>query len=66
MMPRIESRLLYGDHIAERGRDLYRAACARDLEGIVGKWAEGTYQADGRGTSWVKIKTPGYSEMEAR
>ena len=57
IMPKIESRLLFLDHLSERGRDLYRVACARDLEGIVGKWAGGPYQADGRGTSWVKIKT---------
>jgi bifunctional non-homologous end joining protein LigD len=66
IMPKIERRLLYLDHIAECGRDLYRAACAREVEGIVGKWADGTYQADGRGTSWVKIKNPDYSQMEAR
>jgi ATP-dependent DNA ligase len=65
-MPRIETRLLYLDHIAERGRGLYRAACARDLESIVGKWAEGTYQSHGRCTSWVKVKNPKYSQMVDR
>jgi bifunctional non-homologous end joining protein LigD len=29
VLPTIETRLLYLDHIAERGRDLFRAACAR-------------------------------------
>lgn len=48
LMPRVESRVLYLDHIAERGAALFRAACARDLEGIVAKWASDTYQADGR------------------
>ena len=28
------------------------------------KWARGTYQCDGRGTSWLKIKNPEYSQME--
>jgi len=31
----------------QRGRDLFRVACERDLEGIVGKWAHGTYQTTG-------------------
>ena len=30
-------------------------SCERDLEGIVAKWRNGTYQCDGRGASWVKI-----------
>ena len=32
----------------------------------MGKWANGTYQTDGRCTSWVKFKNPEYSQMEAR
>lgn len=28
--------------------------------------AEGTYQTDGRGTSWLKIKNPDYSQMAGR
>jgi bifunctional non-homologous end joining protein LigD len=66
IMPKVESQLLYLDHITERGRDLYRVACRRDLEGILAKWAYGTYQADGRGTSWLKIKNPEYSQMVDR
>jgi len=53
-------------HLAERGRDLCRVACERDLEGIVGKWAHGTYQTDGRRTSWVKIKNPKYTQIRDR
>jgi bifunctional non-homologous end joining protein LigD len=66
IMPRVESRLLYLDAVKARGTDLYRAACERDLEGIVAKWARGVYQADGRGTSWLKIKNPEYSQMDGR
>jgi bifunctional non-homologous end joining protein LigD len=66
IMPTVECRLLYLDAIAERGIDLYRAACARDLEGIVAKWAHGTYQSDERVTSWLKIKNPRYSQMAGR
>jgi len=51
IMPRIESRLLYVDHVAKRGTALHREACKRDLEGIVAKWADGPYHSDGIRTS---------------
>ncbi len=54
------------DHIPQHGRDLYRATCDRDLEGIVAKWAAGTYQTDGRRTSWLKVKNPECSQMIRR
>jgi bifunctional non-homologous end joining protein LigD len=66
IMPRIDSRLRYLDHIEGRGEDLFRAACECDLEGVVGKWANGSYLSDHRTTSWVKIKNPRYSQMEGR
>jgi len=34
IMRAVETRLLYVDHVAERG-DLFRVTCERDLEGIV-------------------------------
>jgi ATP-dependent DNA ligase len=66
IMPRVESRLLYVDHIRDRGTALFKAACERDLEGIVGKWADGRYETDGVSTSWVKVKNPDYSHMVGR
>jgi ATP-dependent DNA ligase len=39
IMPSIETRLLYLDHVERRGCDLFRVACERDLEGIVAKWS---------------------------
>lgn len=66
VLPKIDCRLLYLDHLVERGRDLFRVACERDLEGVVGKWARGTYQAGGRRTSWLKIKNPDYSQIRDR
>jgi bifunctional non-homologous end joining protein LigD len=66
IMPRAAGRLLYLDHISMRGRDLFRAACEQDLEGIVAKWAPGTYQCDRRFTSWLKIKNPNYSQIRDR
>jgi hypothetical protein len=65
-MPRMDSRLLYVDHLAGRGCDLYRAACERDLEGIVAKWSLGPYRADSVMTSWIKIKNPAYSQAQGR
>lgn len=66
IMPAVECRVLYLDHLVERGRDLFRVACDRDLEGVVAKWAEGTYQADARRTSWLKVKNLDYSQMVER
>ena len=43
IMPRIDSRLVYLDHVVGRGVDLFAAVCARDLEGIVAKWKHGRY-----------------------
>jgi bifunctional non-homologous end joining protein LigD len=66
IMPRIDSRLLYVDDVRRRGTELFRAACARDLEGIVAKWRDGRYEMDGVSTSWVKVKNPQYSQMAGR
>jgi bifunctional non-homologous end joining protein LigD len=66
ILPKVESRVMYVDHVPKRGVDLFAAACRRDLEGIVAKWAHGSYNADGRATSWLKIKHPEYSQMDGR
>jgi ATP-dependent DNA ligase len=60
IMPRVDDRLVYLDHVERRGVDLFTAVCAHDLEGIVAKWTCGTYHADGVTTSWLKIKNPAY------
>ena len=56
--------LLYVDHVAGEGVELFRMVCERDLEGIVAKLAAGCY--DPANTSWVKIKNPSYSQAEGR
>jgi len=66
IMASVESRLRYLDHVEGRGVDLFKLACERDLEGVVGKWADGSYLSDPHTTSWVKIKNPSYSQMEGR
>jgi len=47
-----------------RGVDLFRSACAMDLEGIVAKLATGTYDPDN--PTWRKIRKPRYSQLEGR
>jgi len=59
IIPLVDCRLLYLDHIRARGCALFEVACAEDLKGVVAKYAAGTYQTDGRSTSWLKIK-PGF------
>lgn len=48
------------------GPALFQLACALDLEGVVGKWAAGTYRSDGASTSWLKVKNSSYSQIEGR
>jgi ATP-dependent DNA ligase len=59
------SRLLYVDHVIGRGEDLFRLACARDLEGVVAKWKRGRYM-EGERTSWIKIKNRRYTQSIGR
>jgi bifunctional non-homologous end joining protein LigD len=66
VMPAIDCRLLYLEHLSERGVDFFQVCCERDLEGIVAKWARGTYQKATRSTSWLKIKNPHYTQMRDR
>ena len=66
IMPWVESRLMLLEPIERRGCQFFELACERDLEGIVAKWANGSYQTDGQGTSRLKIKNPHYSQAEGR
>ena len=63
IMPTGDSRVHLVEHVPENGVDFFAAACRHDLEGIVAKWKDGTYQS-GPGTSWLKIKNPAYSQWE--
>ena len=56
--------MLYVDHIAGRGVDLFRAVCEQDVEGIVAKLASAPYTPDA--TTWVKIKNRAYTQAEGR
>jgi bifunctional non-homologous end joining protein LigD len=66
VLPTIETRLRYVDHVEERGGALFAEVCRVDAEGIVGKWAGGAYFVDGTTTSWVKVKNPDYTQVVGR
>jgi bifunctional non-homologous end joining protein LigD len=65
ILPQRDSCVRFVDHIQHRGTDLFRAACAHDVEGVVAKWRDGTYQS-GPHTSWLKIRNPHYSQWDGR
>lgn len=49
--------LIVSDHVEARGRELFAAASARGLEGIVAKRLDSPYRAGRRSADWVKVKT---------
>jgi ATP-dependent DNA ligase len=53
-------------HLERRGCELFLAACDRDLEWIVAKWARGPYRCDGVSTSWIKAKNPACTQADGR
>jgi len=48
-------RVRYSEHIAEKGEELFEAARAKGLEGIIGKIKDSTYSGS-RTSSWLKLK----------
>jgi ATP-dependent DNA ligase len=64
IIPAQPSAVLYVDHIAGNGVQLFDAVCARDLECMVAKLANAPYTPEA--TTWVKIKNPAYSQAERR
>jgi bifunctional non-homologous end joining protein LigD len=57
--------LLYAQHVVYNGRELFRQACALDLEGIVAKLASAPYRST-QPPHWLEIKNPAYSQGERR
>ncbi|MGI6228969.1 MAG: DNA ligase D, partial [Christensenellales bacterium] len=45
----------YSGHVAGKGGDCFKAACAADFEGIVGKRADSRYLGT-RNSDWIKLK----------
>jgi bifunctional non-homologous end joining protein LigD len=48
-------RVHYSEHIAEKGQELFEAARAKGLEGIIGKVRDSAYSGT-RTSSWLKLK----------
>lgn len=55
-----DSLVLYSKHVIGKGKELFANARKNDLEGIIGKRRDSTYQ-ERRSRDWVKIKT-GYEQ----
>lgn len=51
------SAIRYSDHIQSLGKPLFKQAQKTNLEGIIAKKANSTYQPGVRGGNWLKIKT---------
>lgn len=58
--------LLNAQYVLERGVDLYRLTCERDLEGIVAKHGQAPYAPIAHRSPWLKIKNPKYTQMPSR
>jgi bifunctional non-homologous end joining protein LigD len=51
------------EHLTGRGRDVLKATAEQQLEGIVAKRLDSTYEPGGRTSAWVKIKNVGRQEL---
>jgi bifunctional non-homologous end joining protein LigD len=51
------SLIRYSDHIEAKGKDFFKVAQAKSLEGFMAKQVQSTYQVDRRSRDWLKIKT---------
>lgn len=58
-------RLLYCDHVAREGEELFRLAVEHDLEGIVAKHKHSPYGQEQK-TTWFKIRNRDYSQWVGR
>ncbi len=54
LVPR-QGPLCYADHVEEKGKELFLAARAQGLEGVVGKRADAPYR-EGRSPAWRKVR----------
>jgi hypothetical protein len=60
-LPRV--RILYANHVATRGIELYEAISERDCEGIVAMHRESTNSTS---ASWLKILDTAYTQKEGK
>jgi len=54
LLPR-QGPVCYADHVEEKGKELFLAARAQGLEGVVGKRADAPYR-EGRSPAWQKVR----------
>ena len=57
LLRRTGDAIQYVEHLSGDGEDIYAAACAVELEGIVCKRIDAPYRS-GRAKSWLKVKNP--------
>ena len=60
------AHVLYVDHVQAKGKKLFDAICALDMEGIVAKPIESPYRPIKGRVPWWKIRNPAYSQAEGR
>ena len=65
VVPGGTERLLYCDHVAREGEELFRLAVEHDLEGIVAKHKHSPYGQEQK-TTWFKIRNRDYSQWVGR
>ncbi len=56
LIPEDPSRLLYVDHVEEKGVELFEKVCELDLEGIVAKPKRSSYNTTSK-SRWIKINS---------
>jgi bifunctional non-homologous end joining protein LigD len=54
---RANSVIRYSDHVEEKGKQFFEIAKKQNLEGIIAKNKNSSYEKDMRSRSWLKIKT---------
>jgi bifunctional non-homologous end joining protein LigD len=59
-------RVLYVDHVKQKGRKLFETVCKMDLEGVVAKPMISPYRLIEGRSPWMKIRNPKYTQKEGR
>jgi bifunctional non-homologous end joining protein LigD len=63
ILPEDHTVLRFSDHIREKGKEFFKLATRKGLEGIMAKKSDSEYVPGFRSTSWLKIKN--YQFLEA-
>jgi bifunctional non-homologous end joining protein LigD len=64
ILPKKSQSIFFCDHVERNGEELFRLACANDLEGIVAKHRFGPYLQ--QQAQWLKIRNTQYSQWVGR